>query len=48
MKRKKKKQTVHLLDMEKFEKADDAERREMVREFLIAIRRDAVDDDGDD
>lgn len=30
---------VRLLDLEEFEAADDAQRREMVREFLIAVRR---------
>lgn len=30
---------VALLDLEAFEAADDADRREMVRSFLIAARR---------
>lgn len=44
----KKKETVHFLDIDKFEKADDDERREMVREMLVAIRRkerDGADED---
>lgn len=45
-KRKKKKQDetvetpeVTLLDLDAFEAADDAQRRELVREFLTAVRR---------
>jgi len=41
------KQTLYLLDIEEFQKANDQERREMVKELLRALWKEAVKDDGE-
>lgn len=48
MKEDEKKQRVHFIDLEEFGKADENDRREMVRELLRAIGRkggEGVDED---
>jgi len=40
----KKNEVVHYLDLGKFANASDSERREMVRDMLIALKRDGKKD----
>jgi hypothetical protein len=46
--KKKSPEMVHYLDMDEFSKASEEERREMVRQMLMAIRRkkDGEDEEG--
>lgn len=41
---KKKNEVVHYLDLGKFANASDSERREMVRDMLVALRREGKKD----
>ncbi len=38
------KEIVHYLDMDKFKNATDEQRREMLREMLVAIRKKGKED----